>query len=250
MPKDHPDIGIVAPVFNEAEGISAVLDTWICVLEEGIDRSIWRSYEIVFCDDGSSDDTVRIIEEKILSNSKIKIIRNSINLGAGISLANAIQNTSSTQIVLMDADGQFDPREIIEMYKQLSKYDAVCGVRSKSSSLSHKIASYLSTKYANIIFKTSIKDYNCQFKLIPGDFIRSQNLRSTRMNYSGEITYLVANSHLSVLWHEIQHAERTTGKSKTRFLQDGVSRFFFLTYLGLEKSLEVKNVIRTRTSRE
>lgn len=250
MPKDQPDIGIVAPVFNEAEGISAVIDTWVCVLQEGIDKSIWNSYEIVFCDDGSFDDTARIIEKKIIKNSRIRLIRNPTNQGAGISLANAIENTKSKHIVLMDSDGQFDPQEIIEMYEQLGKFDAVCGVRSKSSNFSHRLASQLSTKYANVLFKTNVEDFNCQFKLLPGHFMRSQKLRATRMNYSGEITYLVASSNLSVLWREINHAERTTGKSKTRLLNDGIARLLFLTYLGFEQILASKKIIRINKTKD
>ena len=238
-----PEIGIVAPVFNEEDCISEVIDSWISVLEDGIQKFIWSSYEIVLCDDGSTDKTLQIIEEKAKSNNQIKIIGNEVNSGAGAALATAIANSTSVYIVLMDSDGQFDPNQIKEMYQLLTKWEAVCGIRSKSSSFTHNIASRLSTMYANLLFKSDIKDFNCQFKIVPGKFLRSIQLRSVRMNYSGEITWLILHSKLSSYWMEVSHNNRLTGKSKTKLLVDGVSRFQFLTYLGIETRLTNKKVI-------
>jgi dolichol-phosphate mannosyltransferase len=242
-----PDLGIVAPVFNEEDCINDVLDSWIATLEEGIQKSIWKSYEIVLCDDGSTDSTVKQIQGKINSNPNIKIVENDINLGAGISLSRAILSTTSKHLVLMDSDGQFESNQIIDLYKELSRWEAVCGIRKKSSSFTHNIGSKISTKYANLLFKTDIADFNCQLKILPGDFLRASQLRSVRMNYSGEITYLVLNSNFSTLWIEVNHQERVSGKSKTKFLRDGFARLLFLTYLGIEKKLINKKIIQIGT---
>jgi dolichol-phosphate mannosyltransferase len=238
-----PQLGIVAPVFNEGGCISEVIDSWIFALEDGIMASLWNSYEIVLCDDGSTDDTLQLIEEKIRNNPNIKVVRNAINSGAGVSLARAVANTTCRYIVLMDSDGQFNPKQIARMYQNLSTWDAVCGIRAKNSSFSHNIASRLSTKYANFLFKSNVKDFNCQFKIVPGDFLRSVHLRSVQMNYSGEITWAILKSNLSTIWIDVAHNERLTGKSKTKLLRDGISRFQFLTYLGFEKRLVDKKVI-------
>jgi dolichol-phosphate mannosyltransferase len=243
METSPPDLGIVAPVFNEEGCISEVIDLWVLELEDGIHRSLWNTYEIVLCDDGSTDDTLQLIEEKIKDNPSIKIVRNEVNSGAGISLSRAIANTTCRHIVLMDSDGQFDPKQISSMYQKLSTWDVVCGVRAKSSSFSHSIASRLSTKYANYLSKSNVKDFNCQFKIVPGDFLRTVQLRSVRMNYSGEITWQILKSNLSVIWIDVDHKERLTGKSKTKLLRDGISRLQFLTYLGFEKRLIDKKVI-------
>lgn len=243
MKKERPDIAIVAPVYNEAEGIVNVIDSWVKVLESGISKKIWKNYEIVICDDGSTDNTSEIIESRMHRNSSIKLIRNLKNLGAGSSLNKAIRNSTGEYLALMDTDGQFNPIEIIEMYEKTKKYNFVCGIRTKNSNMTHDFASRLSTGYANFLFGSKVKDFNCQLKLVPGDFMRSQNLRATRMNYSGEITYLILHSKLSTLWMEIDHKERVSGKSKTKLIKDGAARFLFLTYLGLENFLSNRKVI-------
>ena len=239
----RPDIAIVAPVYNEADGIGEVIDSWVQVLESGITKKIWRNYEIVICDDGSIDQTSTIIENRMQKNSDIKLIRNQKNLGAGSSLARAIRYSTAKYLVLMDTDGQFNPIEVITMYEETPSYKVVCGIRSKKSNLTHDFASRLSTSYANFLFGSKVKDFNCQLKLVPGNFMRSQNLRATRMNYSGEITYLVLQSKLSTLWREIDHRERISGKSKTKLIKDGFSRFLFLTFLGMENFLAKKGII-------
>jgi dolichol-phosphate mannosyltransferase len=243
METSPPDLGIVAPVFNEEGCICEVLDSWILVLEDGKSRSLWNSYEIVLCDDGSTDETLQLIQEKMKENSNIKIVQNSSNSGAGISLARAIANTTCKYIVLMDSDGQFDPNQITSMYLKLTKWEAVCGIRAKSSSFSHRAASRLSTKYANLLLKSNVEDFNCQLKIVPGDFLRKAELRSVRMNYSGEITWQILKSNLSVAWIGVAHNERMAGNSKTKLLRDGISRFKFLTFLGFEKYLEDRKII-------
>ena len=243
MRVDVPQISIVAPVFNEADAIQGVIQDWIKVLDDGVSQSIWKTYEIVVCEDGSTDETPKILANLAESNQNLKIIRNERNLGAGASLSRAIRQSSGTHIALMDSDGQFKADQIIEMYKKLSHFDAVCGVRSKNSSLVHSLASKLSTKFANCVLGSNISDFNCQLKIMPGDLLRAYRLRATRMNYSGEITYLVITSRLKTLWLEVEHRERVSGKSNTKIIKDGLSRLVFILYLGFEKKLSQRGIL-------
>lgn len=236
-------ISIVAPVYNESAGILDVIDSWIRTLEMGKNNGHWAKYEVVLCDDGSTDKTRSIIESIAEELSSIILLKNVKNQGAGASLAKAIAASKGDYLVLMDSDGQFNPEQIVKMFSHLSEHDAVCGVRSKSSSLLHNLASNLSTRYANLLFGTQIRDFNCQLKILPGSFIRSKVLRATRMNYSGEITYAVLKSNLRIKWLEIEHLPRSNGRSSTKFFRDGISRFQFITYLGYENYLAKKKVI-------
>jgi dolichol-phosphate mannosyltransferase len=240
---DVPQISIVAPVFNEADAIQSVIQDWIKVLDAGVSQSIWKTYEIVVCEDGSTDETPEILANLARSNRNLKVIRNEWNLGAGASLSRAISASRGTHIALMDSDGQFESDQLIEMYKKLSHYDAVCGIRSKNSSLAHNLASKLSTKFANCVLRSNVKDFNCQLKIMPGDLLRAYKLRATRMNYSGEITYLVVTSKLKTLWFEIEHRERVSGKSNTKIVKDGFSRLLFILYLGFENKLSRMDIL-------
>lgn len=241
--RNQTEIGIVAPVYNEAAGIKQVVNSWVKVLEKGVQNASWKDYEIVLCDDGSSDETPLLLRSLANLNPHIKLIQNESNMGAGASLDRAIKNSRSKYLVLMDSDGQFEPTQIFGMFKNIGAFDAVCGMRSKKSSLIHRIASSASTKYSNTLLGTNVPDFNCQLKIVPGDFLRSTNLRSTRMNYSGEITFLVQRSTLSSFWMEIEHLKRNTGKSNSKIVKDGLARFLFISYLGLETMLVEKKII-------
>jgi len=238
---NRPFLSLVAPVFNESALIKDVICDWAKSLEKGIDLELWSSYEIILCDDASTDSTVNIIQDMMHQLPNLILLRNTVNRGAGIALKKTIRATRGDYVVLIDSDGQFDSEQICDMFMNLKdQYDAVFGYRKKADRKLHILFSYLSTKYGNFMMKTRAKDFNCQFKLVPGEVLRALPLRATRMNYSGEITAMLSQTNLSIKWIQVNHRERSQGKSNTRLVRDGIARFLFLTYLGLEYYLIVK----------
>lgn len=121
-------LSIVVPVFNEAEGIDAFYHR----LRKVVDSLTPISCEIVFVDDGSSDDSYQRLVKFAHSDNDVRIIKFSRNFGHQIAITAGIDLAKGDAVVVIDADLQ-DPPEIIKKFvdKWEKGYDVVYGVREK-----------------------------------------------------------------------------------------------------------------------
>ena len=118
-------ISIVVPVYNESAGLRAFHESLLVVLEQATPM-----YEIIYCNDGSVDDTLPQITEWC-SNKHVKLISLSRNFGKEIATTAGIHQASGRAIITIDADGQHPPElipEFIDRWKAGSK--VVIGVRT------------------------------------------------------------------------------------------------------------------------
>ncbi len=122
------NISIVIPLYNEAESLSELHDWICCVMDENN-----YSYEIIFIDDGSDDDSWKIIEQLSEKNKFVKGIKFKRNYGKSAALNTAFEVVSGDVVITMDADLQDCPDEIPELYKMIveDKYDIVSGWKKK-----------------------------------------------------------------------------------------------------------------------
>jgi len=121
-------ISIVVPIFNESETI----DTCYQRLKKVLDSLESYSYEIVFVDDGSQDDSYQKLVDFADRDSKVRIIKFSRNFGHQIAITAGIDHAHGDAVVIIDADLQ-DPPEVIKEFisKWEEGYEVVYGVREK-----------------------------------------------------------------------------------------------------------------------
>lgn len=103
---DPPLLSVVLPVLNEQDTVDALLDVLIPVLQQ------LGTYEIVFVDDGSTDDSVRLVRERRRADPAVKLVQLSRNFGHQAALTAGIDHASGEAVILMDADLQ-DPPEVL-----------------------------------------------------------------------------------------------------------------------------------------
>ena len=113
-------ISIIIPAYNEEKSIKETLEKISGVMEKSE-----FPFEIIAVNDGSTDNTEKILE-KI---SGIKIVKNSINKGYGASLKIGIKKAEGNWIFIMDADGSYPIKSIPEFLKQMEEYDLITGAR-------------------------------------------------------------------------------------------------------------------------
>jgi dolichol-phosphate mannosyltransferase len=120
-------ISVVLPIFNEADNLQPLYGR----LSATLDR-IACDYELIFVDDGSTDDSVRILERLAADDSRVKFLSFSRNFGHEIASTAGLDVADGDAVVLMDADLQ-DPPELIERLLEpwLQGYDVVCARRVK-----------------------------------------------------------------------------------------------------------------------
>jgi dolichol-phosphate mannosyltransferase len=118
-------LSIIIPTYNEAENIVNLLNEILVELHN-------FNFEIIVVDDGSEDLTAEIIIKNFQENDKIKLIRRRLDKGLLQSIKLGLQTISGTAFLVMDGDGQHDPKDIPGIIDLLENNDLVIGVRDLS----------------------------------------------------------------------------------------------------------------------
>jgi glycosyltransferase involved in cell wall biosynthesis len=204
------NISVVIPLLNE-EGSLPELSAWIAkVMDENK-----FSYEIIFVDDGSKDDSWKIIESLSATNSNIKGIKFRRNYGKSAALNVAFEAALGDVVITMDADLQDSPDEIPVLYKMITEegFDLVSGWKKKRHDpLSKTIPTKLFNGVTRSISGISLHDFNCGLKAYKKDVIKSIEVYGEMHRYIPVIAKWAGFAKIGE--KEVQHQERKYGKSK------------------------------------
>lgn len=141
-------ISIVIPVFNEKGNIENLYKEIVSTIHGK------ESYEIVFADDGSTDDSFKILKKIASKDSKIRIVKLMSNYGQSSAIAAGISNSKGQIIVTMDSDLQHDPKDIMPLIEKVKEgYHVVCGWRKQRNSSDSLIRKTIPSKIANILVR-------------------------------------------------------------------------------------------------
>ena len=166
------DLSIVIPLYNEDESLPE-LSAWI----EKVMLQNNFSYEIIFIDDGSTDDSWNVIERLRVANPNIKGIKFQRNYGKSAALNEAFKATQGEVIITMDADMQDSPDEIPELRRMIVEdgFDMVSGWKKKryDNTLTKNIPSKLFNAAARRSSKIKLHDFNCGLKSYKRKVVKS-----------------------------------------------------------------------------
>lgn len=204
-------ISAVVPVFNEQESLTHFLPLLSLSLQK-----LRTQYEIIFIDDGSTDDSLSYLKKQAAKDKRIKIFSFRKNQGKAEALTLGFQMAKGDYIVTLDADLQDRPEEIEKLYKKAQEgYDLVCGWRKDRKDPPQKI---LSSKLFNFIagffWGLKLHDYNCGLKFYTKDAAKSLRLYGGMHRF---IPLLVFGEGFLVTEVAIGHSHRKFGKSKYGF---------------------------------
>ena len=166
------DISVIVPLYNEAESLPELM-AWIKRVMEDNDYS----YEVIFIDDGSSDNSWEVIRQLRENNPTIKAIKFQRNYGKSAALNEGFKKAKGEVVITMDADLQDSPDEIPELRRMVleDNYDIVSGWKKKryDSTLSKNIPSKLfnaATRKASGIY---LHDFNCGLKAYKNKVVKN-----------------------------------------------------------------------------
>ncbi len=166
------DLSIIVPLLNEEDSLPELAE-WI----ENVTRENNYSYEIIFVDDGSSDNSWAVIEKLSLKNNQIKGIRFQRNYGKSAALNEGFMAAKGNVIITMDADLQDSPEEIPELVKMIQEegYDMVSGWKKKR--FDNKLTKNLPSKIYNAAARRAsgikLHDFNCGLKAYKSKVVKS-----------------------------------------------------------------------------
>jgi glycosyltransferase involved in cell wall biosynthesis len=209
------DLSIVIPAYNEAESFPELLEQ----IREAVEPMNMQ-YEIIVVDDGSNDDSLKVLRQLKQKYPQLKVISFRRNYGKSAALSVGFREVQGRYVVTMDADLQDDPHEIPNLIAKLEEgYDLVSGWKKKrhdpiSKTVPSRLFNFVTSRLTGI----RIHDFNCGLKAYRQDVVKD-------LQVYGEL-----HRFLPVLAHwngfrvseiAVQHHPRKYGKTKF-----GLSRFF------------------------
>lgn len=225
-------ISVVIPVYNEQENIKPLMDSITETL--GINE---HTYEIIFIDDGSTDQTLQellIVKDK---DNYVKIISFGKNFGQTASLSAGFDHAKGDIIIAMDGDLQNDPSDIPRLVKGIEDgYDIVSGWRKNRQDkvILRKVPSVIANWLISKITGVYLHDYGCTLKAYRPDVIKSLRLYGEMHRF---IPALASWNGAKILEIPVKHNPRRFGKSKYglwrtfRVLLDLLTVKFMLTFI-------------------
>jgi glycosyltransferase involved in cell wall biosynthesis len=218
-----PQVSIIIPAKNEAEGIEAVIDRVSEVMDP-----LGRPYEIIVVDDGSSDKTAENAHR-----AGAVVLCHPYNIGNGAAIKTGIRYAKGSAMVMLDADGQHPPEQIPQLLEMLERYHMVVGARTSDSdtSVHRNFANSIYNRFASYVCGRKIEDLTSGFRAIRAGVAKEfVSLLPNTFSYPSTITLATVRSGYSLAYVPIKGAKRAANtKSKIKLFRDG-SRFFLIIF--------------------
>ena len=205
------DISVIVPLYNEAESLPE-LEAWIArVMEENK-----FSYEILFINDGSTDESWEVVKRLKEHNPNVKGVSFRRNYGKSPALNTGFARAKGDVVITMDADLQDSPDEIPELYRMITedKYDLVSGWKQKrydplSKTIPTKLFNATARKVSGI---KNLHDFNCGLKAYRRKVVKHIEVYGDMHRY---IPYLAKSAGFTRIGEKVvQHQARKYGKTK------------------------------------
>ena len=216
MEKEHPELSLVIPVFNEEENLTELINRL-----EGSVRKTGKAYELIFIDDGSEDRSREIIAQKAEKDSRVKLIVLRRNYGQTAALSAGFDAASGEIIIPLDGDLQNDPDDIPLMLDTLAQgFDLVSGWRKerKDAFLSRRFPSMVANWIISFLSGVRLHDYGCTLKAYRKEYIKGIRLYGEMHRF---LPIYASWNGAKIIELPVRHHHRKAGKSKY-----GITRTF------------------------
>ena len=210
------DISVIVPLYNEEESVTPLYDAIVSAL-----APLNLSYEILFVDDGSKDNTVQIASKLSEQDSNLRIVKFRRNYGQTPAMAAGIDNARGRILVTMDGDLQNDPSDIPFFLEKIKEgYDIVVGWRHKRQDklITRKIPSKIANWIIGKVTGVPIKDNGCSLKAYKAEVIKNVPLYSEMHRFIPAMASLTGSKVAEI---KVKHHARQFGTSKY-----GLSRIY------------------------
>jgi glycosyltransferase involved in cell wall biosynthesis len=206
--KQGIDVSIVVPVYNEEQNIPILFSELEKVL-----KTINKNVEIIFIDDGSTDDSLNRLK-KLKNKADLRIIKFKRNFGQTAALSAGFTGAGGNIIITIDADLQNDPGDIPALINEIEKgYDLVSGWRKnrKDPFLLRRLPSFFANNIISFYTGVKLHDYGCTLKAYRKSILKDINLYGELHRF---IPALISWSGASIREIPVKHRVRRHGRSK------------------------------------
>ena len=214
--KQNLEISVVIPLYNEEETVELLhqaLDDVLSIMP--------NSYEIIFVDDGSSDETYPKMKDLAKKDPNLKLIKFRNNCGQSAATDAGFELARGKKIVVMDGDLQNDPKDIPKVLAKMDEgYDLVSGWRKdrKDKLIIRKVPSTIANKLICNVTNVELHDTGCALKVYRSEIVKKINLYGELHRFLPALARIEGARIAEI---PVNHHSRKFGKSKY-----GISRTF------------------------
>jgi len=210
-------LSIIVPVYNEERLVNQSLPL---ILSLNINK------EVIIVDDGSSDKTPELLKA-LKNNFEFSLIRQDPNQGKGAAVKRGLEEISGDYFIVCDADLEYDPQDIINLFKEAlnSKDDktVIYGSRFKNNKKIsfHYLVNRFLTEMTNVLFGSDLTDMETCFKMVPKSALLKIRLSGKRFEIEPEITARLLKSGYIIKEFPISYDRRGYNEGKKITAKDG-----------------------------
>ncbi|MFH1561548.1 MAG: glycosyltransferase family 2 protein [Patescibacteria group bacterium] len=225
MKKLLPELSVFLPCFNEGENLTATAEKTIPILDR-----VASKWELLIINDGSTDDTGKVAKKLAQKYPNVRIVTHPVNRGYGASFKSGFYNSKFSWRAFIDADGQFDFKDIyafVEKQKETGA-DLVIGYYlDRQVPILRIWASKLWELLVFIFFGLKVRDIDCGFKLVNEKVIKTiPKLESERGPFiTSEFLVKAKKSGFKIAEVGVHHFSRQAGSATGAQLKVVVSGF-------------------------
>lgn len=253
----HPDVGpvttnssvvltIIVPVHNEQDTVLRTLSSLLAL-------SLPCPYEVIAVDDGSTDDTLGLLQH--IMHSRLTVLRHKQNRGKGAAVLTALQTATGTHVLVFDADSEYNPKDIVLLLHPLleQRSDIVYGTRrfgyyTAYASLRYALGNVFLTFFANLLFDSVITDLHTCLKLVPTPLLSSLGLTEKGFGLDTQITAELLRRGIRPFEVPISYVARSKNQGKKITWKDGLKCLEILVRVRLRSRNKPSEDIDLRTA--
>jgi glycosyltransferase involved in cell wall biosynthesis len=203
------DLSLIIPIFNEEENVLLLHERIKSVLEE---QSF--SYEVIYVDDGSTDNTIMLLQSIVAHDALVKVVQLRRNFGQTAAISAGVDHSCGEVLIFMDGDLQNDPVDIPRLLAKLNEgYDVVSGWRKnrQDAQLSRKLPSWLANRLIAKVTGVGLHDSGCTLKAFRWDVFQHIRLYGEMHRF---LPAYAAIAGAKIAEIEVAHHPRQFGVSK------------------------------------
>jgi undecaprenyl-phosphate 4-deoxy-4-formamido-L-arabinose transferase len=203
-----PYLSVVVPIFNEQENVTLLHQRLSAALQ-----ALGKSYEIIYVDDGSRDESLELLKDIAAQDAHVKVVELTRNYGQHAAILAGFEQTQGEIVVTLDADLQNPPEEIGKLIAAMEEgHDVVGSVRvDRQDAFARKLPSRMINRIIARSTGVQLTDYGCMLRAYRRAVVDNV------CRYGETATFIPALANLfahSVTEVPVEHAERAAGKSK------------------------------------
>lgn len=208
-PKALTSLSLFFPCYNEAENVGSMIEQAVKVGEDyGTD------YEVVVVDDGSRDESARIVERYSEKNPRVRLVRHEQNRGYGAALRTGLSSVRKDVVFLTDGDNQFHLSDIDKLFSKIDGCDVVAGFRIvRQDKALRRLNGFLWTQLNKALFGLPVRDVDCAFKLFRRKVLQGLELKSDHLLIHAELLARLKKKGAKIEEIGVPHYPRTAGQA-------------------------------------